>query len=302
MFGSMLLVAQTSAAPAAAKAAEAAAPAQPVERTLGGYVDRVLQSFDPVVDAVPTILALVAVLVVGYIVAWFVARAATALCERIGLQSAAERSGLSASLKKVGIPGSVPVIAGRIVFWLLMCAVLMAAFNILNLASLSAAMQTLVAYIPKLLAAMVVLVVGLLIATFLRGVIAAGGERLGLNYADRLGLACYYMLAVMTFIAAFEQLEIKFALLEYVILIAFGALALGFGLAAGLGGREVLGGILAGYYVRQRLQSGDHVRVAGLEGTVRDVGPVATVVETEEDGMINRHTVPNTKMLNEAIR
>jgi small-conductance mechanosensitive channel len=91
-------------------------------------------------------------------------------------------------------------------------------------------------------------------------------------------------------------------LLENMILIAFGALAVGFALAFGLGGRDVIGGILAGYYVRQRLQSGDRVTVGTLEGTVREVGPVATVIETEEDNFINRRSIPNAKMLNEAVR
>ncbi len=106
----------------------------------------------------------------------------------------------------------------------------------------------------------------------------------------------------MTFIAAFDQLQIQFALLNQLILIAFGALALGVGLSVGLGGREVAGGIMAGYYVRQRMESGDSVSVAGLQGVVRDVGPVATVVETTTDGLTHRHTVPNTTMLNEAVR
>ena len=77
---------------------------------------------------------------------------------------------------------------------------------------------------------------------------------------------------------------------------------MGFGLAFGLGGRDVMAGILAGYYLRQRLQAGDQVTVGGMEGTVREVGPVATIVETDEDGLLNRHSVPNTKMLNEAVR
>ena len=58
---------------------------------------------------------------------------------------------------------------------------------------------------------------------------------------------------------------------------------------------------MLGYYVRQRLQAGDQVKVAGFEGTVRDIGPVATVIETEEEGMMKRHSIPNTKMLSDAI-
>ena len=260
------------------------------------------QAFEPVINMIAPFLAMVLVLIVGYIISKLIARAVDALGERLGLQTAAERSGLDESMKKVGIKRGLPAIVAQIVFWLSMCVFLMTGLNILELESVAATMQSLVGYIPKLLAATAVVVIGLLIAGFLRGVIATGADRIGVSYADRLATGCYYVLALMTFIAAFEQLEIKFELLEDVILIAFGALAVGLGLALGLGGRDVVGGILAGYYVRQRMHSGDHVSVAGLEGTVRDVGPVATVVETEEDGMTERHTVPNTKMLNEAVR
>jgi small-conductance mechanosensitive channel len=147
-----------------------------------------------------------------------------------------------------------------------------------------------------------VVVVGLLLASFLRGVVATSADRVGLTYAENLANACYYVVALMTFIGAFDQLQIEIGLLKEMILIAFAAVALGFGLAFGLGGREVMAGILAGYYTRQRLQAGDHVTVAGMEGIVREVGPVATVIETAEHGLVNRHSVPNTRMLNEAVR
>jgi small-conductance mechanosensitive channel len=205
-------------------------------------------------------------------------------------------------MRNMGIRRSVPAIVGAIVFWLLMCVFVMTAFNILGLQKLSDAMGNVVDYIPNLLVATVVIVVGLLVASFLRGVVATSADRVGLSYAEYLANGCYYALALLTFIAAFNQLGIKFLLLDNVILIACGGLALGFGLAFGLGGREVMAGILAGYYLRQRLQAGDHVEVAGLEGTVREVGPVATIVETDEAGFISRRTVPNTKMLNEAVR
>ncbi len=86
------------------------------------------------------------------------------------------------------------------------------------------------------------------------------------------------------------------------LLIAFGGLAVAFGLAVGLGGRDVMAGILAGYYVRQRMQSGDHVDVAGFAGTVREVGPVAPIIETEEDGRSHSHRVPNLSTLHHGRR
>jgi hypothetical protein len=266
------------------------------------FVKSFNQAFGQIIEYSPRILGMLVVLVLGYVVAGILSRIATLVSERIGLQRAAERGGLLTSMKHVGIDRTVPSIVGQIVFWLTMCFFLVAAFNILNLVAVSSAMQNLVDFIPKLLVATVVVVVGLLVATFLRGVVATSADRVGLTYAETLANGCYYLLALMTFIAAFDQLGIQFALLNDMILIAFAGLTLGFGLAFGLGGREVVGGILAGYYLRQRLHAGDHVRIGGMEGTVREVGPVATVIETDEDGLLNRRSIPNGKMLSEAVR
>ena len=260
------------------------------------------RAFGDIVGLLPNVVAMLVVLVVGYIVARVLDKFATALSQSLGLQTAAERSGLTASMKQAGIQHNVPAIIGQIVFWLTMCVFLAAAFNILRLDAVSVAMEKIVSYIPNLLVATVVVVVGLLVAGFLRGVIATSADRVGISYAENLANAVYYVLALMTFIGAFDQLHIEFGILKELILIAFGGLALGFGLAFGLGGRDVMGGILAGYYLRQRMHAGDRIHVAGMDGTVRDVGPVATVIETEEDGLLNRHSVPNTKMLNEAVR
>jgi Conserved TM helix/Mechanosensitive ion channel len=266
------------------------------------FVTSFQQAFSQIIALAPRALALVVVLIAGYAVAKVVGRVVAALSDRIGLPTAAERGGLVESMKRVGISRSVSNILGQIVFWFLMCVFLMAAFNILELQALSDAMQSVVAYIPRLLVATVVVVIGLLIANFLRGVIATSADRVGISYAERLATGCYYVLALMTFIAAFDQLAIKFALLEQMILISFAAVALGLGLAVGLGGREVAGGILAGYYTRQRLHAGDRVSVAGFEGTVREVGPVATIIESRDEGLLSRHSIPNTKMLTDAVR
>ena len=255
-----------------------------------------------IIALAPKAIAAVVVLFVGYIVARLAAKAAAALLERVGLQRAAEKSGMVRSMKQVGFERSVPQIVGVIVFWLLMCVFLVASFDILGLPAVTSAIQQVLDYIPKLLVATIVVVLGLLLASFLKGVIAASADRLGVGYAAQLATACYWVLALMTFIAAFDQLQIQFKLLNEAILIAFGAIALALGLSFGLGGRDVMAGILAGYYVRQRLQSGDRVSIAGYEGSVREVGPVATIIETEEGGLMHRHSIPNSKMLNEAVR
>jgi hypothetical protein len=288
-------------------------PATVAEEATGKVTETFNTSWDAVVGSfteawhqtiavAPKVVAMLVVIVIGYVIARFIGKAATTLAEKLGLQNAADQSGLADSMQRMGIQRNVPGIIGTIVFWLLMLVFLMAGFNILGFPAVSDAMQVVVDYIPNLLVATVMIVVGLLVASFLRGVVATSADRVGLSYAEYLANGCYYVFALLTFIAAFNQLGVQFALLEQLILISFGAVAVGFGLSFGLGGRDVMAGILAGYYVRQRLHAGDHVTIGHMEGTVREVGPVATIIETDEDGLLNRRSVPNTKMLNEAVR
>jgi small-conductance mechanosensitive channel len=273
--------------------------AERTQRALSSTFDQLYQQ---TMEWTPKAIVAVVVLLVGYIIARLAGKLVATLATKLNLQYAAERGGLVESMKQVGIKRSVPAIFGTIVFWMFMLLFLMAAANSLGLVPISTAMNRVVEYIPNVLGALVVVIVGLLVASFLRGVVATSADRFGLSYAHGLAAATYYTIVVMTLMAGFAQLNIQFALLNDALLIVLSGASLAFGLAVGLGGRDVVSGIMAGYYLRQRIQSGDFITLGTLEGRVRDVGPVATIIETEEDGLMNRRSVPNTKMLHEAVR
>ena len=80
-----------------------------------------------------------------------------------------------------------------------MLVFLMAGFNILKITSVSDSISQVVAYIPNVLVATVMVVVGLLVAGFLRGVIATSADRVGVSYAEQLASGCYYIMALMVF-------------------------------------------------------------------------------------------------------
>lgn len=250
----------------------------------------------------PKLIAAAIVVAAGNVVAWLVARLVSVMGERLGLQRAAQRSGLTDSLAQSGIERPVSQLLGAFVFWLLMCVFLVAACDILQLPGVAVALERLAAYLPKVLLAAIIVVVGFLLAAMVRSVVAASLTRAQFGGSAGWASAAYYALVVVTLIGALRQMDVEFELLNYAILIVLAGAALAFGLSFGLGGRDVMAGVVCGYYLRQRFQAGDHVRVAGYEGTIREVGVVATVIETEEGGMLNRHSIPNQRMLSESIR
>jgi len=253
------------------------------------------QSF---VRYLPNLLGFALVLIVGTTITWLLARLALYICEKTGLQHAAEQSGLAESMRDAGIVRTLPQIVGQVVFWLLMALTLMLAIKQLNIQDFDTTIQQILAFFPRLIVSLLILVLGLLLGKFLRGVIATGADRMGLNYAQTLANVVYFAFVIVLLHQISRQLGLELELFTYLILIAFAGLMLGLGLAIGLGGKDVISGILAGYYVRKRFQAGDRVTIGDINGTIREVGPVSTVLDVPGAQRI----VPNTKMLHEAVR
>ena len=102
-------------------------------RSTNVVMDSFQDAASQIIILVPKAFFAVLVLVIGYFVARLVAKAITALCDKLGLQKAAESGGLIESMKQVGVERTVPEIIGTIVFWLFLCVCLVAAFDILDL-------------------------------------------------------------------------------------------------------------------------------------------------------------------------
>ena len=257
--------------------------------------------YPEMMDGLVAVALLFVVTAVGLVAGYAASRLTVTLCARLGFDQAAERGGLVRLLKQVGLETNPSQIMGAIVLGLVACAILMVGSDVLGFDAIGDAVGRLVDYISRIILAAIVLIVGLLLATLLRGAVVAAGERAKIPGAQHLGTACFYVAAFVVIFAAFEQLQIRMQLLGQAFLIAFSSLALASGLAVGLGGRDVVAGMIAGYYIRRRFQAGDQVAVAGLQGTVREVNMVTTIVETDDHGLPKRHSVPNVKMLNEAV-
>lgn len=253
------------------------------------------QSF---VNYLPNLISFLLVLLIGSAITWVLAKVALLVCEKTGLQHAAEQSGLAESMRDAGITRTLPQIVAQVVFWLLMTLTLMLAVKQLNIQDFDVTIQQILAFFPRLIVSLLILVLGLLLGKFLRGVIATGADRMGLNYAQSLANVVYCAFVLVLLHQISSQLGLELKLFTDLILIVFGGLMLGLGLAVGLGGKDVISGILAGYYVRKRFQAGDRVTIGDIAGTIREVGPVSTVLDVPGAQRI----VPNTKMLHEAVR
>jgi hypothetical protein len=187
---------------------------------------------------VPKLVGFLLVLLIGWIVASLLAKAVTFLLKRVGFERMAERIGLNRLEQRIGMRMDAATLLGKIVYWFVFLIFLIPAFNSLGLPTVSNILQVIISYIPNVFVAVLVLFLGTLLAAFVADIVrgALSGGHLGnSNIIANIARGAIIGFAALM---ALYQLQIAPAIIETLFTAVVGALALAFGLAFGLGGRD----------------------------------------------------------------
>ena len=239
---------------------------------------------------VPNLLGAIVILVLGYIISKVLARITTTVLRKVQFEVASEKTGLSSTLSAVGIKSSASQIVGKLVFWLFMLTFLISASETLRLDNVSQTIDTFVDYVPNVIAATLVTVLGLALAHFVRTVVQTAAEGLGLGYSRAVARSAYIVLVVVVGSLAIDQLGFETDLLNRLIEVTLIACGVALAIALGLGSKGVAGSIIAGVYARDLYQTGSNVQFGQYEGTVQSVGSITTQLRTEDGTVVH---VPN---------
>src|SRR2546421_8476541 len=187
---------------------------------------------------IPKLIGFLVMLVGGWIRASVVSKAVPCLLHKIGFDRLSERIGLSRLEQGMGLRMDAAGVLGKVVYWFIFLIFLVPAVDSLGLTTVSNILNQIIAYIPNVFVAIVVLFLGTLAATFVadivRGVTAS--TNIG-NPSIFAGIARWAIIGFAALIAL-EQLQIAPALINELFGAIVAAAAIAFGLAFGLGGQD----------------------------------------------------------------
>lgn len=187
---------------------------------------------------IPRLVGFLIILVVGLILAAVVSKALTLVLRKVGFDRMANRIGLSRFEQRMGVSLDPAGVLGKIVYWFILLIFLIPAADALGLPAVSNILNTLVAYIPNVFVAILVLFLGTLAATFVadlvRGAVASANIGSPKVFA---GIARWAIIGFSALVAL-EQLQISTPLINELFGAIVAALAIAFGLAFGLGGQD----------------------------------------------------------------
>jgi len=196
-----------------------------------------------------SILLVLIILIVGWLISKLIRAVVTKGLRAVKLDELSDSIELDKLLEKGGISYSLSELIGVICYWLALLVTFMVAINAMGLTVAADLLKQIVAYIPNVIAAIFILILGMFVATLLRNIVQTAANNAGLSQGKLLSKIVEAIVIVFAAFVALEQLNIGIRITELTLSIILGSIGLGLALAFGLGCKDA-----AGRYVNELVE------------------------------------------------
>lgn len=168
-----------------------------------------------------------------------------------------ERAGLDGFLRQGGMPGDTTSLFGVLVYWLVILAALLIAFNGLGLTYITDLLGRVVWFVPNIFVALLVLAFGSYFARFVGDTVTAYGRNVKLQDAVFLGKLAQYAIMVFVVLIALDQIKVGGDIVRESFLVILAGVVFALALAFGLGGKDWAAERIEQWWPRERKDHGD---------------------------------------------
>jgi small-conductance mechanosensitive channel len=186
----------------------------------------------------PLLLSL-SILCAGWAIAKFFQFLTVKILKLLHLDIASEKTGVSGMLAKGEIENTPAELISNLVYWFLMLIVFVVAINALGVPVSSGLFKSILQYVPNVIAAVFVLILGMFVASLVSAVVLLTASNTGISNAKLLARGTQYAIIIFAAVLALDQLGIETRILASAITVIIGAIGLAFAIAFGLGGKEI---------------------------------------------------------------
>ncbi len=190
---------------------------------------------------IPNFLGALVIFFVGLIIAAGLGKIVEKLIDALKVDGLLSQIGLNKILERADVRLHFGRFVGVIVQWFFVIVTLLAVSDVLGLATFSDFLKQVLLYVPNIVIAVLIMLAGVVVATFLAKIVRASVMAARLHAARFLGTLTKWSVLIFAFLAALSQLGVAGALVNTLIMGFVAMMAIAGGLAFGLGGKEVAG-------------------------------------------------------------
>lgn len=261
--------------------------------------DKLGQLYQSIKPVFSKIILSVAILFVGWICAVLVKKIIGKALKALGFDVVSEKVGLRRFLQKGGITRSPSYLIGLGFYWLIIFGAILTVFNAMQFGLTSQLVKQIVAsYAPRIIAALVLLILGVLVAQFAGRFIRTTFHLAGVPFASALGTITHYTIIGLTVIIALERLGVSSSVIMPFLFILFFIVPLMICLVLIIGGREMISSLLAGRFLKKIYAKGEKIQFDSVTGEIDSIDFMTTTIK-DIDGEI---VIPNSEMAKKIIK
>lgn len=248
---------------------------------------------------IPKILLGVVLLFLGFVFAKIIAKSISILFERLGINALLTKSGITETLSKAGFKASPGECLAKIAFLLSMLFVVKIAAQEASFSDISDLIIKIIAFMPNVITAAIILIIGFLIADVSRNSVFRALTAAGLEYARTVSKLIFGFIIIIILTVALAQINIQTELLNATVKIVLAATGLALALALGIGLKGTTKNVVSGVYSRDLYKVGTEIQYEGEWMTIAGIGPVTTKLNKSDGGFL---ILPNDKLVSEPVR
>ena len=248
-------------------------------------------------ELLPKLFIALLILLIG----WLFAKLVRGLVKR--LLSKINFSGISDKLNDLDVFGSSKInfnlssVIGIFAYYLIMLLTWLTVADVLNIDAISELLRNLILYLPQVLTAVAIFIIGIFIADAIRKLLHTALESFGIPAAKLISGFVFYFILINIAISALSHADVNIKFLASNFSIIIGGVVLAFAIGYGLASKDIASNILSGFYWKNKFETGDTIIIDGVKGKVIEVDKSRILLSNKSGTTI----IPLQKVMSETV-
>jgi len=246
-------------------------------------------------ETIPGIITAAVLLFIGWLLAKVISSIIKKVLDKLNLE------GIMDKVREVdifkGMTFSLGTLVSKFIYWGIFLTFFIAAIEVLGIDSISNGIKEILAYVPKLISAVLFFVIGSVLANVIKNFITTAMSSMNLKTGKAIGNFVFYFLLIMVAISALNQAGIGTDIIQDNLKIIVGAFVFSLGLGYALASKGLMSNLLAGYYSKDKVRLGQKISFQGVTGQVLKKDNTSVTIDADGKQVI----IPLSKLLDDKI-
>jgi len=251
-----------------------------------------------IMSILPNVIGALFLILIGWILAKILSFAVKKTLSLLGFDKFSEKIRMNEALERANITITASQLAGKFVYWIIILLFFVTASDTLGWTVVSQSIGDLIAYLPRLFSSIIIFIIGLYIAGFVRKGLKGILDSLGVSTGTLISDFSFYAILIIITLTALNQAGIDTSIITSNVTIIIGGIILAFAVSFGFGSKDVLSNILSSFYSRKIFKAGQHIEMKDVSGTIIKIDSTSCIIKTKDGKII----MPVSKLLNEHVK